>query len=266
MARTRPVKMSGMGLIPPLRLALAQINARVGDIEGNAAKIAEQIGAARDAGRRAGALPRAGTHRLSARGPAAQGALPPGRHRGGRRSRARGRGDRGAGRLPGAGRRRLQRPGRARARRAPGRVPQVGAAELRSVRRAALLPDRRGRRRAPDRRRAAGPDHLRGHLDPGPAGLRRGAGRRGADPQRVCVPVPRAQGPRAGADADPARARQPVRRRLLQHGRRAGRADLRRPLAAARPRGLRARARTAVRGGAVRRHDRPPGGADGAAA
>jgi len=37
-------------LIPPLRLALAQINSRVGDLEGNTAKIAEQIAAARDAG------------------------------------------------------------------------------------------------------------------------------------------------------------------------------------------------------------------------
>jgi NAD+ synthase (glutamine-hydrolysing) len=42
--------MRGMaGTIPPLRLALAQINARVGDIEGNAAKIAEGIAGARDA-------------------------------------------------------------------------------------------------------------------------------------------------------------------------------------------------------------------------
>ncbi len=38
------------GLIPPLRVALAQINCRVGDLEGNATKITEQIGAARDAG------------------------------------------------------------------------------------------------------------------------------------------------------------------------------------------------------------------------
>jgi NAD+ synthase (glutamine-hydrolysing) len=37
-------------LIPPLRLALAQIDSSVGDLEGNAAKIAEQIAAARDAG------------------------------------------------------------------------------------------------------------------------------------------------------------------------------------------------------------------------
>ena len=38
------------GLIPPLRLALAQIDSRVGDLEGNSARIATQIEAARDAG------------------------------------------------------------------------------------------------------------------------------------------------------------------------------------------------------------------------
>jgi NAD+ synthase (glutamine-hydrolysing) len=38
------------GTIPPLRLALAQINSRVGDIEGNAAKISEYIERAREAG------------------------------------------------------------------------------------------------------------------------------------------------------------------------------------------------------------------------
>ncbi len=38
------------GLIPPLRLALAQIDPRVGDLEGNAARITAQIDAARDAG------------------------------------------------------------------------------------------------------------------------------------------------------------------------------------------------------------------------
>jgi NAD+ synthase (glutamine-hydrolysing) len=39
-----------MALIPPLRLALAQIDCRVGDLEGNAAKVAESIAEARDAG------------------------------------------------------------------------------------------------------------------------------------------------------------------------------------------------------------------------
>src|SRR5262249_9005375 len=43
--------MNGMtGTIPPLRLALAQIDVRVGDIEGNVAKIAEQTARAREAG------------------------------------------------------------------------------------------------------------------------------------------------------------------------------------------------------------------------
>jgi NAD+ synthase (glutamine-hydrolysing) len=37
-------------LIAPLRLALAQIDTRVGDLEGNTAKVAEQIAAARNAG------------------------------------------------------------------------------------------------------------------------------------------------------------------------------------------------------------------------
>jgi NAD+ synthase (glutamine-hydrolysing) len=44
-------KMRGMaGLIPPLRLALAQIDSRVGDLEGNAARISADIEAAREAG------------------------------------------------------------------------------------------------------------------------------------------------------------------------------------------------------------------------
>ena len=38
------------GMIPPLRLALAQIDSAVGDLEGNSAKIAERIAEARDAG------------------------------------------------------------------------------------------------------------------------------------------------------------------------------------------------------------------------
>jgi len=36
--------------LPPLRLALAQLNPRVGDLEGNAAKISEYVERARDAG------------------------------------------------------------------------------------------------------------------------------------------------------------------------------------------------------------------------
>jgi predicted amidohydrolase len=36
--------------LQPLRLALAQVDSRVGDLEGNAEKIASYIGRARDAG------------------------------------------------------------------------------------------------------------------------------------------------------------------------------------------------------------------------
>ena len=68
-----------------------------------------------------------------------------------------------------------------------GRLPQDGAAELRRVRRAALLPGRRRRRGARARRRTPRPDDLRGHLDARAAGVRRGAGGRGADPQRLGV-------------------------------------------------------------------------------
>jgi NAD+ synthase (glutamine-hydrolysing) len=42
--------MSAMALMPPLRLALAQINSRVGDLEGNVAKISDYLDEARDAG------------------------------------------------------------------------------------------------------------------------------------------------------------------------------------------------------------------------
>ena len=123
-----------------------------------------------------------------------------------------------------------------------------------------------GGARARARRRAARPDDLRGHLDARPARVRRGAGRRAADPQRVRLAVPRRQGRRARADADPARARQPRRRRVLQPRRRPGRAGLRRPFAADRPRGHGARPRAAVRRGADRRDGRPAGGDDRAAA
>ena len=237
-------------MIPPLRLALAQIDSAVGDLEGNAAKIAERIAEARDAGAELVLFPELAVsgyppedlllkeHFLHAVGEAvtelareAEGivALV------GFPERA----DDVYNALAVLAEGELQ-----------GRLPQGGAPELRRVRRAALLPGRRGRRGARARRRAPRPDDLRGHLDARPAGLRRGAGRRGADPQRLGVPVPRGQGRRARADADPARARQPVGRRVLQPRRRPGRAGLRRPFAADRPRGNGARPLAAVRRGA----------------
>ena len=98
-----------MSLIAPLRLALAQINPRVGDIEGNAAKITEYIADARDAGAELVLFPELAVtgyppedlllkeHFLQAT-PEAVAELA-----------AEARGDRRARRLPGARRRRLQR-------------------------------------------------------------------------------------------------------------------------------------------------------------
>ena len=75
-----------------LRIALAQIDPTVGDIDGNAAKIAEWIGRAASRGRRAGDLPRALPARLPGRGPLPEAALrrgQPARGRGAGRRRRR---------------------------------------------------------------------------------------------------------------------------------------------------------------------------------
>src|SRR5215217_3930329 len=45
------------GLLPPVRVALAQINARVGDLEGNAERINARIDEAREAGAEVVLLP-----------------------------------------------------------------------------------------------------------------------------------------------------------------------------------------------------------------
>ena len=219
------------GLIPPLTLALAQVDSRVGDLEGNAARIAAEIERARDAGAELVLFPELALTGYPPEDLLLKEHFLQASTRGDARAGPRGRGDRGAGRLPGASRRRLQRARRAGRRHAPGRLSQVGAPQLRRVRRAALLPGRRGRRGARAGRRAARPDDLRGRLDSGAACFRRGPRRRRADPRRVRVALPRRQGRRTGADADPARARQPGGRRLLQPRRRPGRARLRRPLA-----------------------------------
>ena len=145
-------------------------------------------------------------------------------------------------------------------------LPQDAAVELRRGRRGALFPGRSRRRGDRPRRRADRPHGVRGHVGAGRARVRGGRGRRGADRQLVRLAVPEEQGPAARADAPAARARQPRRGRVLQHGRRPGRARLRRPLGGDRPRGLRARARASVRRGAGRRDRRRAGRADRPAA
>ncbi|CAA9494224.1 MAG: NAD synthetase / Glutamine amidotransferase chain of NAD synthetase, partial [uncultured Solirubrobacteraceae bacterium] len=206
------------------------------------------------------ALPRAGRHRLSPRGPAPARALPAGDGRGARLP-GRGRpGHRRAGRLPGALGRRLQRAGRAGRGRAALDLPQDPPAQLRRLRRAPVLPGRRERRHPRHRRRPRRPDHLRGHVGARPARLRRGARGSVADPQRLGLPVSRRQGRRARAHDRPAGARQHLRGRLLQPGRRPGRAHLRRAFLRGRPRRSRAGPGAAVRGVAAHRHRRPAGG------
>ena len=90
---------------------------------------------------------------------------------------------------------------------------------------------------APARRRPRRPDDLRGRLAAGPAGDRPRARGRDAARQPVRLPVPRRQGGGPRGDARHASARQRRVRRLLQPRRRAGRARLRRPLGRPRRRG-----------------------------
>ena len=249
-----------------LRVALAQINPTVGDLRGNARKITDYIARARDEGAALVVFPEltlsgyppedlllktsfldAGAARDSRAGGADA------RHRRHRR-------------LPRAGRRRLQHRRRARGRRGRRHLPEDVPAELRRVRRAALLPvrgrggHRRGERR-PDR-----PQHLRGHLGARAARDERGARRRPGDREPVRVPLPSRLRRAPRADARAACGRLPRRRRVREHHRRAGRARLRRPQPGHRPGRPGARSRAPVRGGAHALHRRPARHRRGAAA
>jgi NAD+ synthase (glutamine-hydrolysing) len=77
--------------------------------------------------------------------------------------------------------------------------------------------------------------------------------------ERQRVAVPRRQGGRARGDVRHARPRQRLLRRVLQRRRRTGRADLRRSLVRARRRGCRRRAGVGIPGGAARRRPRAEG-------
>ena len=146
---------------PPVRVALAQINPTVGDIDANAAKVSEWIGRARGRGGRPRRLPGALRGGLPGRGPLPEAPFHRGQPARRRGDRGRRRGHRRPGRLRRAGgrRRRLpprpQLPRRARRRRGALRLPQDPPAQLRGLRRAALLhPRHRGGNRG--RRRDAG--------------------------------------------------------------------------------------------------------------
>ena len=123
----------------------------------------------------------------------------------------------------------LQRRRRVRRRPGAGRLPQALPAELRGVRRAALLRARHRRRAAVrDRRRAGGRVDLRGRVEPDRPDRRPGRRRRRADRQPQRLAVLRRPAGRAGADAGHPGRRRVVRARLRQPGRRPGRAGLRR--------------------------------------
>ena len=236
----RPGHTSGMAEATPIRLALAQIDATVGDVEGNQRLIAGQIERARDGGADLVVLPE-----LCLSGYPPEDllfrddfldAVP----RGARVAGRRGRGHRRPGRLPRARRdarraargpdqrparpRRPQLARRARGRRGRRRLPQDPPAQLRRLRREPLLParDRAGADRA--RRRPGRAHRLRGHLGPGLPRERRGGRGRAADRQLLGLPLRPRQGRRARAHGRRARALQQRRVRALQHGRRPGRA------------------------------------------
>ena len=184
-----------------MRLALAQIDTVVGDLDGNRDRILARLARGARGGRGPRPLPRARGHRLSARGPAA-----PARRSSARpsaRSRDRRRGD-----------------GHRRARRRPApstatsttRAPSARTARCEAVYRKRFLPNYgvfdeeryfapgRRARPAPPRRDARRGDDLRGHVAAGPAGDRPRARRRAAARQRLGLAVPRRQGPRARGD------------------------------------------------------------------
>ena len=105
-----------------------------------------------------------------------------------------------------------------------------------------------------------GPDDLRGHLAAGPARDRPRCCRRPADRQSLGVALPRGQGRGPGGDAGHPCSRQRLVPRLLQPRRWAGRARLRRALRRSRRRRRGDRTRTGLRGGAARRRPRPDRG------
>ena len=110
------------------------------------------------------------------------------------------------------------------------------------------------------RRDPGRPDDLRGHLAAGPARDRPRAGGRRAARQPLRLAVPRRQGGGPRGDARDAGARQLRLPRVLQPRRRPGRAPLRRPLGRARRRRRGAGAGAGLRGGAARRRPRPERG------
>ena len=214
-----------------VRVALAQVNPTVGAVEANARMVIDWMGRARAARRRRGRLPRAGAHRLSPRGSRLQARLHRGQPAGARATWPRG--SRGLTAVVGFVDKRddifnaaaVLHDG------APRRhLSQAVPAELRCLRREPLLPGRHREPHLRGGRRGARHQYLRGHLVPDRAHHRPGPGRRRPRHQHQRLPVPRGQGAVPREDAGHARGRRSRVPRLRQHGGRAGRAGVRRPV------------------------------------
>ena len=184
-----------------VRLALAQLNAVVGDLDGNRELIVDAIRDAHAAGADLVVFPE-----LAVTGyPPEDLLLRPGFIKAARASlddiATRDRGDHGARRLPPLRARSRERLRDHLRRRDPRDLPQAVPPELRRLRRAPLL----RRRPRPRLLRCGdvlvGPDDLRGHLAARPTGHRSRARRRAADRQPLGLSVPRRQGRGSRGDA-----------------------------------------------------------------
>ena len=213
------------GPLPPLRVALAQINSRVGRPRGQRAQDPRVDRARPRRGRRARDLPRARGHRVPAGGPAAQGALPRGRARGDARDRRA---------RPRASSRSSARPSGSRTSTTRSRswpaagcrrsTARTGCRTTASSTSSATSRPARGARSSTCRGVRVGLTVCEDIWVPGPPASDEATAGATLIVNAVGVAVPRRQGPPARVDADPARARQPQRVRVLQHRRRPGRA------------------------------------------
>ena len=243
-----------------MRVALAQLNVVVGDLDGNVGRISSAVEEAKRAAADLVVLPE-----LAVTGyPPEDLLLRPGFIRAAREAVDEvARGCDGIVALvgrPGVRPRPRERRVRVRGRRRAGRLPQAVPPELRRLRRAPLLRARPRAPAAPARRRAGRPDDLRGRLAARPPGHRSRARRRDAPRQPLGVALPRREGGGPRGDARHAGPGQRRLHRVLQPRRGAGRARLRRPLGRPRRRGRGRRTRARLRGGAARRRRRPDRG------
>ena len=258
-----------MGVCPGqdlLRVALAQINATVGDIDGNAAQDRRADRRGPRGGRRAGRLPRARAERLPARGPAAEDLVP-------------------RGRAAALGELAAQTHGIVALVGFPESAEDVYNAaavladgEVAAVYRKMYLPNYGvfDEQRYFQTGAEAGIFELNGIpigvsicediWEPGPPAMTEALAGRSGDRQPVGVAVPDRLRARARAHARAARRRQPRRRRLREHRRRPGRARLRRAQPRRRPGRARAGPLRPVRGEPHALHDRPARGHLGAPA